>query len=131
MARSAGPEENLAAQTSCADVRRFDQQIKRTMFSVHTPEQSSLVEPHVGLNSLQRIFVHEKRSFNRAIISPKPNSAPGCIVGAALIGKANRHRPGPVSTPPRSLHGSRSTSATIRGTAARSQRARRNQLLAP
>jgi hypothetical protein len=44
------------------------------------------------LNALQCVFVHEKRSLHRAIVSPKPNRAPGRIIEAALIWKTKHDR---------------------------------------
>src|SRR5271169_3293845 len=43
-------------------------------------EQADLVEAGAGLNLLQRILSHEKRSFHGAIVPPKSHSMPRCIV---------------------------------------------------
>ena len=58
---------------------------------VKDPKGTILIEGRAGLNSSQRIFGHEKRSFHRAIISPEPYS-PSCgVVTAATIWKAQGH----------------------------------------
>ena len=43
------------------------------------------------LNAPQSIFVHEERSLHRAVMSPKPHRPPRRVVGAASIGKTERH----------------------------------------
>lgn len=66
----------------CVDQRAID---------VKGPQGIILIEGHAGLNSSQRIFGHEKRSFHRAIISPESYSPPCGVVTAAAIWKAQGH----------------------------------------
>src|SRR5208282_3006255 len=54
-------------------------------------EKSNLVEPHVRVNSLQRIGIDEKRCLHRAVVPPKPHGTPRCIVKTALIWETKRH----------------------------------------
>src|SRR5262245_34440399 len=61
---------------------------------------SGLVESHVGLNSLQCLFGHEKCRLQRAVMAPEPHGAQCAIVIATPIGKAQCHRPAPFQTGP-------------------------------
>ena len=71
---------------------------------IEGPEHTRLIEAHVGLNALQCVFVHEKRSLNRAIVSPKSNRVPGRIIEAALIWKTKHDRSRSGSKPPGCPH---------------------------
>src|SRR5277367_762971 len=58
-------------------------------------EQPDLIGPRIGFNSPQRFGIDEKRCLHGAIVTPKPHGAPRCIIKAALIRKAKRHRANP------------------------------------
>ena len=74
--------------------------IDQLTVQIEGAQQASLIEAHVRLNLLQRVFGHEKRRLHRAVVTPKPNSAPCRIVAAALIWKTNCHQPRTFSKPP-------------------------------
>jgi hypothetical protein len=50
-------------------------------------EESRFVASYAGLDPFQRIFIHEKCSFHRAVMPAKPYGPPCRVVGAASIGK--------------------------------------------
>jgi len=54
-------------------------------------QETTLVEPHVGLNALEGVFSHEERAFHRAVMAPEPHGAPRRVKTSAAIGKAQRH----------------------------------------
>ena len=61
--------------------------VDQCAIDVKGPQGTILIEGHTGLNSFQRMFGHEKRSFHRAIISPEPYSSPRGVVTATIIWK--------------------------------------------
>ena len=81
---------------SCGRIDQFAVRIERA-------EESSLVRRHVGFNSLQRIGIDEKRCLQRAIVTPKADGTPRCIIKAALIRKTKRHGLGRAPQPPEAL----------------------------
>jgi hypothetical protein len=80
----------IHSDRSC--VNQVAVQIKRV-------EKSSLIEPHIGLNLLQRIFIHEKRSLHGAVVPPKTHGTPRCVIRSALIRKIERHSADTASEP--------------------------------
>jgi hypothetical protein len=46
---------------------------------------------YAGLDTFQSIFIHEKCSFHRTVMPPKPHGPPCRVVGAASIRKIERH----------------------------------------
>ena len=60
---------------------------------IERSEKPGFVASNARLDPPQRIFVDEKCSFHRAVMPPKPHG-PSCrVIGAALIGKIERHGP--------------------------------------
>lgn len=53
--------------STCVDFGRGC--VDQWAIDVKDPQGTILIEGHAGLNSSQRIFGHEKRSFHRVIIS--------------------------------------------------------------
>ena len=78
---------------SCGRINQFEVRIERA-------EKSSFVRRHVGFNSLQRFGSDEKRCLHRAIVTPKADGTPRCIIKAALIRKTKRHGVGRAPEPP-------------------------------
>jgi hypothetical protein len=79
-----------AFMTACVNFGRS--RVDQWAIDVKDAEGTILINGGAGLNSPQRIFGHEKRSFHRAVISPKPYSSSRGIVTAATIWKAQGHR---------------------------------------
>jgi hypothetical protein len=65
--------------------------VDQSAIDVKDPQGITLIEGHAGLNSSQRIFGHEKRSFHHAIMSPESYSPPRDVVSAATIWKVQGH----------------------------------------
>ena len=61
-------------------------------------KEPGFIEPRVGLDLFQRIFVHEEGRLHCAVVSPKTNGATGDIVAATSIGKTKHRAPGPVGS---------------------------------
>src|SRR4029077_15283477 len=56
-----------------------------------------------GLILFKRIGIDEKRCLHRAIVTPKADGTPRCIIKAALIRKTKRHGVGRAPEPPEAL----------------------------
>src|ERR1700751_441291 len=65
--------------------------VDQCAIDVKGPQGTILIEGHTGLNSFQRMFGHEERSFHRAIISPEPYSSPRVVVTATITWKTQGH----------------------------------------
>jgi hypothetical protein len=57
----------------CGRVNQLAVQIERA-------EKPCLIEPDIGLNSLQGILIDEKRSLHGAVVAPKPYGTPRAII---------------------------------------------------
>jgi hypothetical protein len=75
------PELTMLSPFASTHSKVAEQQVIRTFVTrchrvdafpvqIEDAEQTRLIEAHVGLNALQRVFVHKKRSLHRANVPP-------------------------------------------------------------
>lgn len=67
----------------CVDQRTID---------VKSPKGANLIDSKTRLDTFQRTFGHEERSFHRAIVSPELHGAACGVVAAATVWEAQGHR---------------------------------------
>jgi hypothetical protein len=102
-----------AFAATCVDLDRS--RLDQVAMGIEDAEEPGLIAPHIGLDPFERIFGYEKRSFHRAVVSPKPHSAPRRVKRPASIGEVQRHRHRSAgSKPPCSSHVRHSSSQRAR-----------------
>ena len=81
--------DQIVRASAAADVHLGSGGTYQVTIGIERVQKTRLIVTSDWLNSLERIFVYEKRCLNGAVVSPKSHGAPRAVIRTTMIWKLN------------------------------------------